>query len=189
MKNLKDSLNMLLNDEKSLKTLIKKESWVEPLLIILVMSFIYNLLGGSIIDAIVFLVLTVIVSFLSVGILHLILKLFGSKENVKKTLTVSFNIQVIPSVIFTTLLILSYFSLYLSGNLAKLLTYLVSILMLIYFPWFIMIYTISLSKVHKLSLLKSYISMILSLIIVLSFISIIVYSYAVLFLPELFLYI
>lgn len=161
---LQDACKLFFNDEKSLKSLTKKENWIQPLGIIIVVSFIGNLLGSSILEAIGFIILTLLMTFFSAGVLHGSLKLFGGVANFKKTLTIGLHIQLIPSLVFFSLLIIGFLISLFSNVLSELFFSLVILLAFLYIPWFIIISTIALSKIHNVSLGKTYISEIISLL-------------------------
>jgi hypothetical protein len=162
---LRDACRLFFNDEKSLKSLSKKENWIQPLGIIIVISFMSNLFGGSIIEAIGFIIFTLIMTFFSAAVLHGCLKLFGGVANFKKTLTIGLHIQLIPSIVFFCLVIIGFVISLFSSIVSELFFSLVLLMAFLYIPWFIIISTIALSKIHNISMGKTYISEVISLVV------------------------
>ena len=173
LENLKDSVKMFFSNDTSLKKLVKKENWIESVAIILLATFVANLFQGSILNSVLILLFIVFITFFSMFVFHGFLKLFGAKENIKKTLTIGFNLQVFPTIFFTFLTILMILSSYLSSNLELLFQFIIMVLIFVYFPWFLLIYTVGISKTHNISLGRSYLAIILTFIVTLIILGII----------------
>lgn len=162
---IKQAVKIFISDEKSLKSVVKKEAWFKPFLVIILTSFFVTVLDMSLFHTFFLVIATIILAFISAGSLHIMLKLFKGIGTFKQTLTVNFNIQLIPSLVFGGLAILSFLSSLYSYVLGKIITSISIFLILIYIPWFIILMTQGLSKIHTISLSKSYIAQIVSLLV------------------------
>lgn len=176
---IKKASKIFANDKKSLKEVVKKEHWLKPFLTIIGVSFLVTLLDMGILEALILVIATILLAFISAGLLHFFLKYFGGVANFKQTLTINFNIQLLPSIIFGGLAFLSYFLTLSIPTLGKIISSITILLVFLYIPWFIIIMTQSLSQIHKVSLGKSYLSQIISLLItaILGFIFLLIFIY------------
>jgi hypothetical protein len=183
IQNIKEAFKLFFNDEKSLKSVVKKENWIKPLGLIIFVSFIMNSFGASLMQGLILIVFTVITTFLSAGLLHGFLIFFGGKANFNKTFTVGLHMQVVPTLVFFGLFILAQLSALVSVLLSEIISFIVIVLILLYVPWFLMILTMALSKTHSISLGKTYIAELISLVLTILIFSVFVGLFVYLVLP------
>lgn len=172
---IKQACRVFASDSKTLKSVVKKENWVKPFLTIIGISFLMTILDVSLFQSIILVSITIVLAFISAGTLHLSLLFFKGKASFKQTLTVNFNIQLLPSIVFAGLALLSLVISYVNMLVGEIIAAFTVLLILFYIPWFIIIMTISLSEIHKVPLTKSYISQLISLLVT-SFIGLILIS-------------
>mgnify|MGYP000613288182 FL=1 len=104
---IKQACRVFASDSKTLKSVVKKENWVKPFLTIIGISFLMTILDVSLFQSIILVSITIVLAFISAGTLHLSLLFFKGKASFKQTLTVNFNIQLLPSIVFAGLALLS----------------------------------------------------------------------------------
>ncbi|MEC8221242.1 MAG: hypothetical protein VX028_04145 [Nanoarchaeota archaeon] len=162
---IKQACRVFASDSKTLKSVVKKENWVKPFLTIIGISFLMTILDVSLFQSIILVAITILLAFISAGSLHISLLFFKGKASFKQTLTVNFNIQLLPSIVFAGLALLSLVISYVNMLAGEIIAIFAAILILFYIPWFIIIMTISLSEIHKVPLTKSYLSQLISLLV------------------------
>ncbi|MEC8339461.1 MAG: hypothetical protein VXZ40_02460 [Nanoarchaeota archaeon] len=162
---IKQACRVFASDSKTLKSVVKKENWIKPFLTIIGISFLMTILDVSLFQSIILVAITILLAFISAGSLHISLLFFKGKASFKQTLTVNFNIQLLPSIVFAGLALLSLVISYVNMLAGEIIAIFAAILILFYIPWFIIIMTISLSEIHKVPLTKSYLSQLISLLV------------------------
>lgn len=172
---VKQACRVFASDSKTLKSVVKKENWVKPFLTIIGISFLMTILDVSLFQSIILVAITILLAFISAGSLHISLLFFKGKASFKQTLTVNFNIQLLPSIVFAGLALLSLVISYVNMLAGEIIAIFAAILILFYIPWFIIIMTISLSEIHKVPLTKSYLSQLISLLVT-GFVGLILFS-------------
>lgn len=166
--------------KKSEKYINKKVNYKEVLLLFLSFSVIGTILSEFInpddmfklynhniftiiISILMIILFTIILLFLSVSIQHLFLKLVGGKAKFTQTLKFSNSISIFPLIVFSILGLIPTF-LIKDKLVSTIISSLILFLIIIFIIWSFVISVILFSKIHKISITKSLIALILPIV-------------------------